>query len=165
MLYLSIGYQCPVNKTLYRYSGRHFADNFESIFQLRPSSSKNTSVCLSATPSSQCSCHHIIVKFSGVITIDKRDVHAEGQGQRSKVKVTEVKTQFKLFLDRNTSLNSHMFQDRNTSFNSHMTMNKCTKVDVAYERCPIVFKGHLSNFKVTQLKNPRFWPKLGVSRL
>ena len=28
------------------------------------------------------------MKFSGVITIDKSNVHARGQGQRSKVKVT-----------------------------------------------------------------------------
>ena len=32
------------------------------------------------------------MKFSAVITNDKSDVHAEGQGQRSKVKVTEVNT-------------------------------------------------------------------------
>ena len=34
----------------------------------------------------------MIMKFSAVITIDKSDAHAKGQGQRSKVKVTEVKT-------------------------------------------------------------------------
>ena len=55
------------------------------------------SVCLSVrppvTPLSQCSSHGIIMKFSEVITIDKRDIYAEGQGQRSKVRVTEVKTQ------------------------------------------------------------------------
>ena len=33
------------------------------------------------------------MKFSGIITIDKSDVHAKGQGQKTKVKVTEVKTQ------------------------------------------------------------------------
>ena len=37
------------------------------------------------------------MKFSGVIAIDKSDVHAKGQGQRSKVKDTEVKTQFSRF--------------------------------------------------------------------
>ena len=37
------------------------------------------------------------MKFSGVITIDKSDVHAKGQGQRSNVKVTEVNTQFVRF--------------------------------------------------------------------
>ena len=62
------------------------------------------SVCQSVHPSvglsirllhlfSQCSCHHIIIKFSGAIN-DRSDVHANGQGQRSKVKVTEVKTPF-----------------------------------------------------------------------
>ena len=30
---------------------------------------------------------------AGVITLDKSDVHARGKDQRSKVKVTEVKTQ------------------------------------------------------------------------
>ena len=33
-----------------------------------------------------------------------------------------------------------------------MAMKWCTKLDVALKRCPIVFQGHLSNFKVTRLK-------------
>ena len=37
------------------------------------------------------------MKFSGVITNDKSDVHAKVQGQRSKVKVTEVMTPFSRF--------------------------------------------------------------------
>ena len=55
------------------------------------------SVCPSFTPFSRCSHHPIIMKFSGVITNDKRKVHAKGQDQRSKVKVTEVKTQLNRF--------------------------------------------------------------------
>ena len=55
------------------------------------------SVCLSVTPFWLCSHHRIIMKFSGVITNDKSDVHAIGQGQRSKVKVTEVTTQLNRF--------------------------------------------------------------------
>ena len=55
------------------------------------------SVRLSVTPFSLCSHHRNIMKFSGVITNDKSDVHAKGPGQRSKVKVTEVKTQFRRF--------------------------------------------------------------------
>ena len=55
------------------------------------------SVCLSVTPFSPCSHHRIIMKFSGVITMVKSDVHAKGQGQRSKVKVTEVNTQLSRF--------------------------------------------------------------------
>ena len=53
------------------------------------------SICLSVhpsvTPFSRCSSHHIIMKFSEVITNDRSDVHAKGQGQRSKVKVKEIK--------------------------------------------------------------------------
>ena len=37
------------------------------------------------------------MKVSGVITSDKSDVHVKGQGQRSKVKVTEVTTQLNRF--------------------------------------------------------------------
>ena len=37
------------------------------------------------------------MKISGVITNDRSDVHAKSQGQRTKVKVTEVKTQFSCF--------------------------------------------------------------------
>ena len=55
------------------------------------------SVCPSVTPLSLCSHHRISMKFSGVITNDKSDVHAKGQGQRSKVKVTEVTTQLNHF--------------------------------------------------------------------
>ena len=35
--------------------------------------------------------------FLGIITIDRHDVHAKGQGQRSKFKVTEVMTSFSRF--------------------------------------------------------------------
>ena len=73
-------------------------------WQLRSNSPKMSvcpsvrpSVRLSVTPFSPCSHHHIIMKFSGVITNDKSDVHAKGQGQRSKVKVTEVNTQLNRF--------------------------------------------------------------------
>ena len=61
------------------------------------SPSVRPSVCLSVTPFSPCSHHRIIMKFSGVITMVKSDVHAKGQGQRSKVKVTEVNTQLSRF--------------------------------------------------------------------
>ena len=55
------------------------------------------SVCLSVTPFWLCSHHRIIMKFLGVITKDQGKVHAKGQGQRSKVKVTEVTTQLNRF--------------------------------------------------------------------
>ena len=55
------------------------------------------SVRPSVTPFWLCSHHRIIMRFSGVITSDRSDVHAKGQGQRSKVKVTEVTTQLYRF--------------------------------------------------------------------
>ena len=55
------------------------------------------SVPPSVTPFWLCSHQRIIMKFSGVITSDRSDVHAKGQGQRSKVKVTEVTTELNRF--------------------------------------------------------------------
>ena len=46
--------------------------------------------------------------FSGVITNGRSDVHAKSQGQRSKVKVTEVKTQFSRFRTL-TPVSSHIW--------------------------------------------------------
>ena len=74
-------------------------------FKFRPSSSKNTSfrtsvrssVCPSVIPVWQWSFHRIIQECSGVITIDWCDVHANDQGQRSKVNVTKVMTQISRF--------------------------------------------------------------------
>ena len=59
--------------------------------------SVSPSVRLSVTPFWLCSHHRIIMKFSGVITNDQRKVHAKGQGQRSKFKVTDVTTQLNRF--------------------------------------------------------------------
>ena len=44
------------------------------------------------------------------------------------------------------------FPDCNSSLNSPMAMKYCTKLETARERCPIVFQGHPSNFKVTRDK-------------
>ena len=44
------------------------------------------------------------------------------------------------------------FPDCNCSLNSPMAMKWCTKLEVAQKRCPIVFQGNPSNFKVTQDK-------------
>ena len=44
------------------------------------------------------------------------------------------------------------FPDCNSSFNSPLAMKCCTKLETAKERCPIVFQGHPSNFKVTRDK-------------
>ena len=78
------------------------------------------SVCLSDTFWTMFlpSYHH---EFSGAITIDKNDVHAKGPGQKSKVNVTEVKTNLAPIW---------VFPDCDSSFNSPMTMKWCTKLKV-----------------------------------
>ena len=42
------------------------------------------------------------------------------------------------------------FPDCNSSLNSLMAMKSCRKLEAAWKRCPIVFQGHPSNFKVTR---------------
>ena len=49
------------------------------------------------TPFSLCSHHCIIMNFLGVITNHRSEVHTKGQGQRSKVNVTEVTIQLSHF--------------------------------------------------------------------
>ena len=72
-------------------------------FELRPSSSMNGSVRPSVCPSvrlvrpSHLFDYFPIIVSSWVITNGKSDVHAKDQGQRSKVKVTEVMTLFSRF--------------------------------------------------------------------
>ena len=111
------------------------------------------SVCLSVTPFSPCSHHRIIMKFSGVITMVKSDVHAKGQGQRSKVKVTEVNTQLSRFRTLTPGW-IHIWQWNHAhSWKQHR-------------------RGALLFFKVIRQisrshgsKNRRIWPRLGVSGL
>ena len=54
----------------------------------------------------------------GVIDNDQSELHAKGQGQKAKVKFTEVKTQLNRF--RAVS-----------SLNLHLMMKWCIKLDVA----------------------------------
>ena len=67
----------------------------QMVFSVCPS--VRLSVCLSVTPFWLCSHHRFIMKFSGVFTNDHSKIHAKDQGQRSKVKVTEVTTQLNGF--------------------------------------------------------------------
>ena len=111
------------------------------------------SVCPSVTPFPPCSHHRIIMKFSGVITMVRSDVHAKGQGQRSKVKVTEVNTQLSRFRTL-TPVWIHIWQWNHAhSWKQHR-------------------RGALLFFKVIRQisrshgsKNRRIWPRLGVSGL
>ena len=56
------------------------------------------------------------------------------------------------------------FPDSNSSLNSPMAMKCCTKLEKAKERCPIVFQGHPSNFKVTRYKTSPILTQIGRFR-
>ena len=56
------------------------------------------------------------------------------------------------------------FPDCNSSFNSLMALKCCTKLETAKERCPIVFQGHPSNFKVTWDKTSPILTQIGRFR-
>ena len=56
------------------------------------------------------------------------------------------------------------FPDCNSSLNSPMAMKCCTKLETAMERCPIVFQGHPSNFKVTRDKTSPILTQIGRFR-
>ena len=56
------------------------------------------------------------------------------------------------------------FPDSKSSLNSPMAMKCCTKLETAKERCPIVFQGHPSNFKVTRDKISPILTQIGHFR-
>ena len=97
------------------------------------------SVHLPVTPFSLCSHYRIIMKFSEVATNDQSEVHAKGQGQRSKVKTTEVKTQLNRFRTV-TPVWIHIWW-----WNDAQSLMLLT-------RGALFFQGHPSNSKVTRLK-------------
>ena len=53
------------------------------------------------------------------------------------------------------------FPDCISSLKSPMAKKRCTKLEVALKRCPIVFQGHTSNFKVTRLKKASNLTQIG----
>ena len=56
------------------------------------------------------------------------------------------------------------FPGCNSILNSPMAMKCCTKLETAKERCPIVFQGHPSNFKVTWYKTSPVLTQIGLFR-
>ena len=53
-----------------------------------------------------------------------------------------------------------VFSDCNSSLNSQMAMKWCTQLEVASERCSIVFQGHPLNFKGTWDRKPRILTRI-----
>ena len=100
-----------------------------------------------------CYHHRIIMKFSGVITKDQGKVHAKGQGQRSKVKVTEVTIQFNRFRTV-------------TPVWIHIWWWNDTYSLMLLRRGALLFFKVIRHFSRSHgSKNCRFWPRLGVSGL
>ena len=56
------------------------------------------------------------------------------------------------------------FPDCNASMNSPMALKWCTKLNVVKKRCPIVFQGRPSNFKVTGNKKSQILTRIGRFR-
>ena len=111
------------------------------------------SVRLSVTPFWLCSHHRIIMKFSGVITNDQRKVHAKGQGQRSKVKVTEVTTQLNRFRTV-TPVWIHIWW-----------WNDAYSLMLLRRGALLFFKVIRQISRSHSSKNRRIWPRLDVSGL
>ena len=111
------------------------------------------SVCPSVTPFWLCSHHRIIMKFSGVITNDQSKVTAKGQGQRSKVKVTEVTTQLNRFRTV-TRVWIHIWW-----------WNDVYSLIVLRRGALLFFKVIRQISRSHGSKNRRLWPRLGVSGL
>ena len=119
-----------------------------TLISVRPSVCP--SVRLSVTPFWQCSCHRIILKFSGVITIDRRDVHAKGQGQRSKVKVMTSFSRFRTV----TPVWIHIWR-----WNHAQSL-------MLLRRGALSFFNVIRQISWSQGSTSRhIWPRLGVSRL
>ena len=57
-----------------------------------------------------------------------------------------------------------VFPDCNSSLNSWMAMKCCTKLETVKERCPFVFQGHPSYFKVTRYKTSPILTQIGHFR-
>ena len=111
------------------------------------------SVRPSVTPFWLCSHHRIIMKFSGVITNDESKVHAKGQGQRSKVKVTEVTTQLNRFRTV-TPVWIHIWW-----------WNDAYSLVLLRRGALLFFKVICQISRSHGSKNRPIWPRLGVSGL
>ena len=143
---------CNVEEVPYNFLLRP-SSSTNGIFRLSVRPSVRPSVSPSVTPFWLCSNHHMIMKFSGVITSDRSDVHAKGQGQRSKVKVTEVTTQLYRFRTV-TPVWIHIWW-----------WNDAYSLIMLRRGALLFFKVIRQILRSHGSKNRRIWPRLGVSGL
>ena len=122
----------------------------QTVLFLAATKQLNDWFCLSV-----CLWHHhrIIMKFSEVVTNDKCDVHAKVQGQRSKVKVTEVTTQLNRFWTV-TQVWIHIWW-----------WNYTYSLMLLRTGALLFFKVIRQISRSDGAKNRRIWPRLGVSGL
>ena len=129
------------------------------------------------TPLSLWPHHRIIMKFPGVITIDRSEVHAKGQGQRSEVNVREVKTYGGEIMHKvlcclegvpycfsmsSVKCKGHTGQNID-DLDPNWVLSDCNSSltsPIALKWCHIVFRRHPSNFKVTRAEQSTIWIKL-----
>ena len=95
----------------------------------------------------------LITKFSGVVTNARSDVHAKAQGQRSKVKVTEVNTQLTHFRTI-TPVWIHIWWWNDAQSLMLIRRGALLFLEVIYQ----ISRSHDS-------KNRWIWPKLGICGL
>ena len=100
-----------------------------------------------------CSHHRIITKLSGVITNDRSDVDVKGQGQMSKVRVTEVTTQLNRFRTV-TPVWIHIWW-----------WNHAYGLMILRRGALLFFKVICQILRSHGFKKRRIWPRLGVSGL
>ena len=100
-----------------------------------------------------CSHHRIIMKFSGVITNDLSEVHAKGYGQRSKVKVREVKTKLNR-LRTIIPISIHIWW-----------WNDAQSLMLHRRGALLFFKVNHRISRSNGTNNQRLWPELTVSEL
>ena len=143
---------CNVEEVPYNFLLRP-SSSTNGIFRLSVRPSVSPSVSPSVTPFWLCSNHRMIMKFSGVITSDRSDVHAKGQGQRSKVKVTEVTTQLYRFRTV-TPVWIHVWW-----------WNDAYSLIMLRRGALLFFKVIRQISRSHGSKNRRIWPRLGVSGL
>ena len=100
------------------------------------------SVCLSVTPFSPCSHHRIIMKFSGVITMVRSDVHAKGQCQMSRSQRSTP----------NLAVSRLQFEFTYGNEIMHTAGSSIEEVPYCFARSSVKFQGH------TALKIVEFAP-------
>ena len=125
---------------------------------LRTLLSVHMSVSPSVTSFSLCSHHHIIIKFSGVITNDRSDIHTKGQGQRSKVRSHSTKNHWFWPKFGSSGLNLR-FEFTDGYEMKQKAWSSIEEVPYCFSRSSQKFQGH------TGQKNHQFLPKFGVSGL